>query len=126
MARRLSGLQSRLHDGGKCLRHALHVTVIQPGHAHATAGDQVYTELIAQTISPGCAKPGIAEHPALLQQVSQSYGLGSPVFNTLTNSRRIARMRVRISSTSASQLAFSASSPSTAATTCAPKFGGLE
>ncbi|MGQ7109774.1 hypothetical protein ACUOFC_08075, partial [Escherichia sp. TWPC-MK] len=32
-------------------------------------------------------------------------------------------MRVRISSTSASQLAFNASSFSTAATTCAPKFG---
>ncbi|MDF2529080.1 MAG: hypothetical protein K0S17_4165 [Enterobacter mori] len=85
-----------LHYSGKRLRYALDVAGIQTRHAHTTAGDQVNAELFAQAIDLRRAQSGVAEHSALLEQVVE---VMPP---------------------------FSFSSPRTVATTCAPKFGGLE
>lgn len=58
-----------LHYSSKRLCNALNVMRIQACDTHAAAGNQIDAKLFTQTIDLLHAQPGVAEHPALLEQI---------------------------------------------------------
>src|SRR5471030_773209 len=114
-----------LLHGGERVGDLFHVVVIQTRHADTTAGNQVDTELFTQAINLRDAETGVTEHPTLLQQVVKITARQRH-FQAVDQRLAHSRIRMRMLSTSSSHWAFSCASPSTFATTCAPKFGGLE
>ena len=55
------GLLHRRDGGGD----PLDIAVVETGHADPAAGDEVDTELLAQTLDLGGAQPRVAEHATL-------------------------------------------------------------
>src|SRR5437868_1062286 len=56
-------------DFGECQGNLLQVALVQAGHAHAPAVDQVHAELLTQTRDLLDTEPGVAEHSFLLYEM---------------------------------------------------------